>query len=400
MWEHLHPSDVWFELSEELSVKHLGRSWRKDAGFSAEVAALSKLYTQRRDAIEEAERWLRAQLGFFMLRDLPKVEPALDFLAVRGLLPRGSRWRVADLGAGCGTLSLGLARWARRHKVPCVLEVLALDRSAKALGIFEGFARETQPPGRLEKECVPIVLIKKLCDLEMEPIEALVRGREIVFAGFVLNELRAFPSLSSEARLGDRLEHAAEWVACALGAMADGGLFIAIEPALRETSRFLQRLRGLIIERGFDVPYPCAHLGPCPLLERERDWCHAELPLKLPEPLRPIARQAGLRFEGLSHSVLVIRKGEPRPGDPLEATLVGGPIPMKGKVELHLCHAKGLTRVDWLWRDGDVPPFHRGSRVRTNRPLEGQRMRAVRDVQIGPGIALEGIKDDTFEAPP
>jgi hypothetical protein len=116
---------------------------------------------------------------------------------------------------------------------------------------------------------------------------------------------------------------------------------------------------------------------------RERDWCHAELPLALPEPLAELARDAGLRFEGLSYATLATRNAAPEPPRARDATIVGGPIASKGKVELHLCHDARITRLDWMSRDGEPPiTLHRGARVTMDREPTSERVRHGRDVVI------------------
>lgn len=53
------------------------------------------------------------------------------------------------------------------------------------------------------------------------------------------------------------------------------------------------------------------------MLVRETDWCHEDLPIDLPDWLVPVARAAGLRYEGLTFSYLVLRKDERSAGDGL-----------------------------------------------------------------------------------
>ena len=47
------------------------------------------------------------------------------------------------------------------------------------------------------------------------------------------------------------------------------------------------------------APYvfaPCLHARPCPLLERERDWCHDRIEKRLPEKLARFATLVGLQI--------------------------------------------------------------------------------------------------------
>ncbi|MDQ3032544.1 MAG: small ribosomal subunit Rsm22 family protein, partial [Myxococcota bacterium] len=111
---------------------------------------------------------------------------------------------------------------------------------------------------------------------------------------------------------------------------------------------------------------PCTRAGACPMLLGERDWCHEDLPLALPGALHPIARGAGLRFEGLSYSHLTLRRVPGSLGAGAHR-IVGGPIVTKGRTEWHGCGEDGLVRIARLDRHrGDADPMQdaqRGSLV-------------------------------------
>jgi hypothetical protein len=120
------------------------------------------------------------------------------------------------------------------------------------------------------------------------------------------------------------------------------GLLVIVEPALRGRTRHLQMLRGAAIARGLHVIAPCLHHGRCPLLGRPTDWCHEDLPVDLPEFLVPIAKKAGLRWEGLTFSYLVLSREALRLRDALEPApnrerAVSGLLVSKGKREIVLC---------------------------------------------------------------
>jgi hypothetical protein len=122
------------------------------------------------------------------------------------------------------------------------------------------------------------------------------------------------------------------------------GSLVVIEPALRDRSRHLHRVRDALVASGATVFAPCLHHAPCPALERETDWCHEDVPVDLPAWLVPVARAAGLRREGLTFSYVVLRNDGVRLGGALplapSATrlrVVSGAIPSKGKVEAFLC---------------------------------------------------------------
>lgn len=374
---------VWLDVVDAVARSLFGP--RDDRRLVDEVRALSSIYTRNRGAIREASRPSRARLEFFLPRDLPKIEPAVATLAARGLLPSREVWTVVDLGAGYGSSSLGLGRALARLGVAKRLKVRAIDDDARALEAFAAIAKETRS-GALEGVCVPIDLEPVLGTVALADPSRLVRDADLALVGFVLNELFFDDARAEEASRVDRL---ASWCARLVEGLLPGGIAIVLEPALRETSRILMHVRDATVHAGLDVVLPCTHRNPCPLLSRERDWCHAELPIALPGPLASIARDAGLRFEGLSYASLALRRAALAPAVAARrssvprASIVGGPISTKGKVELHLCHEAGLTRLDWLARDGRPPrSLHRGAVVTLDRVLGAERARQGRDVIV------------------
>jgi hypothetical protein len=80
---------------------------------------------------------------------------------------------------------------------------------------------------------------------------------------------------------------------------------------------------------------PCLHAAACPMLRREADWCHEQRDVDLPDHLVPIARAAGLRWEGLTFAYLVLRRdGQRRSG---RFRVVSTPLVSKGRRDLWLC---------------------------------------------------------------
>ncbi len=139
-----------------------------------------------------------------------------------------------------------------------------------------------------------------------------------------------------------------------------------VEPALRDRTRHLHRVRDALSAQGFRVFAPCLHAAPCPALVRETDWCHEDLRVDLPEWLVPVARAAALRHQGLTFSYLVLRKdgaglvdAAPAPSSGARLRVVSDEIRTKGKRETFLCGefashgalVPGRARVTRLDRD-------------------------------------------------
>lgn len=378
----------WLTTIDKVARKVLGPHDRTGLPLVSEIQQLSELYTRDRMAIRLSSNARAARLRFFVPRDLPKIEGPITALHANGKLPTREVLRVVDLGAGYGATTLGLARAAKRLGFAKSLHVRAIDDDLAALDAFEALAKEAAADGLI----VPITLEPMQGNVGVAEPTVLVRDADIALAGFVMNELFApkensATTMSAEQAAETRLELLERWVHRIAIGLPEEAFFTLLEPALKQPTRMMQALRDKLLSR-HEVLHPCVHEAPCPLLLRERDWCHAELPLSLPKGLIPVAKEAGLRHEGLSYATLTIRGGtrpETRAARPLEATIVGGPIVTKGKVEFHLCHDEGMTRLDWLERHGEPPAaMHRGSFVSLDRVVRGERVRQGRDVIVTP----------------
>ena len=304
------------------AVRRVSLAYRREQG---DLPSLMR----DRDAIE-------ARLAFFLPRDLPKLIAPLRELAAAGCAPRGETLRVLDLGSGLGTSGFGAAAFVLGQQLAARVSIHAIDVDAEALAVAEQIAVEltTSHGFALEYEAV------------QRPLEHVVQERggqryDLIVLGLVLNELEGLDGVAALHALCARL--------------APGGALIALEPALREQSRALQRVRDAIVARAA-APYvfaPCLHTRACPLLERDRDWCHERLQSPLPEEAAQLARAAGLRDEDLTFSYLTLRN-EPGSLAELSATgalyrVVGGPLVTKGKRELLVCGsdaARLLRRLD------------------------------------------------------
>jgi len=171
---------------------------------------------------------------------------------------------------------------------------------------------------------------------------------ELILLGFVLNEL-------GDASV-DTLRSRHAWLSRLCELLTPDGALVVLEPALREQSRSLQELRSLFAAGG-GPPYvfaPCLHRAGCPLLERERDWCHEQLPLALPARAAQLARAAGLRTAQLSYSYLTLHAAdrslaELAPGV-AAYRVVSAPLRSKGKLELLVCGQHPTRRLQRLDR--------------------------------------------------
>lgn len=361
----------WLTTIDSVARRVLGPFDRTGDALVHEIRQLSERYTRRGGAIRDASVERAARLRFFVPRDLPKVMGPLAELADGGALPTGKRWRVLDLGAGLGTTSLGAAAFAARlPSPPEAFDVLAIEREA---GLIDGMKALADAAAR-DDLIVPMTLRAQALDLTRE----LPSGTfDLILLGLSLNELWQDEP--------DAIERRAALCLALLDRLSEDGASIVIEPALHDTTRELMAVRDALQGKGAPIFAPCpAGTALCPLLLRERDWCHEELPLALPAPLAELAKKAGLRYEGLSYAYLTLRRG-PSLSQRLDgaARVVGGPIATKGRRELQLCTGGRMRRLNVLDRDGDrLATTRRGSVLHAEIRADAETLRLGRDADV------------------
>ncbi|EPX65179.1 Methyltransferase [Cystobacter fuscus DSM 2262] len=129
-----------------------------------------------------------------------------------------------------------------------------------------------------------------------------------------------------------------------LAQVKPGGSLVVLEPALRETSRLLLKVRDVMVEKGYAIRAPCMYRGACPALVKESDWCHAERTWTMPRVVEEIARAAGLHKEALKMSYLVLApagEGWPEPRPERLFRIVSESLEGKGRQRFIGCGAEG-----------------------------------------------------------
>ncbi len=290
------------------------------------VAWTSQVYTKERSDLEVASRWaaLQARMRFYLVRDLPKLLGPMAELAWIGGLPEGPAWRVLDVGAGLGTTTFSMVAAVEALGLgPERIRVDAVDASEDALRGFGALARRAPVSAALEVRTLP--------GDALAGIERAEGPWDLIVMGLFLNEL---PFAEREALL-----------AALAPRLAEGGTLLILEPALRETTRELHRLRDGL--EGWTIAAPCLRSGPCPMLEGERDWCHEEEKVTLPPGLVAVAKEAGLRGDRLRYSYLTLRRDGrslvDRTGEGAWR-VVSQSLKTKGKLELFGCGTPGRVR--------------------------------------------------------
>lgn len=323
----------WFQHVARVSRLTLGLSDLSGPKLARAVAHVSQLYTRERTQLADLvgdDEGLCARLKFFLSRDLLKVHGPLAELAGVAAFPARRQLRVLDVGAGLGATSLGLSRTVRALGLADSIALTAIDVDDAALEILEALCADLESlPG------VPITATCRVRDVQKGLALPPSARFDVILLGLSLNELR-IAGADAAATLLALSEH-----------LSEDGVIIVLEPALRETSRALHAIRDQLAARKASpfVFAPCLHrtIG-CPMLQRERDFCHERVPCDLPAPLAELARGAGLRDTDLTYSYLTLHRQSrslselSRQGSP--GTLfraVSGSLATKGKIEVWLC---------------------------------------------------------------
>ena len=372
--------DAWQKVLADVAVRH--GLLTEPRALATAIRALSDAYNDegvpppRKDV-------LSARLAFFFPRDVPKSAGAVRELVRTGTLamPDGRALRVLDLGAGLGASTFGVVRALAAAGARGTVEATCVDVDAEALRVAESLAEKPPALGALHLE-----LHTQTHGL---PFEA--KGTfDLVLFGQVLSELH------HEAAPEARAELHAEYIMRTLDRHVDaGGSLVIIEPALRRRTRHLHRVRErLLASSAVTVFAPCLHRAACPMLARDEDWCHEDLPVDLPSWRVPLARAAGLRFQGLTFSYLVLRKdgrtlGACLGGEGL-ARVVSQPRVSKGKRELFLCGELALggggtwaLRLDRDGRKKDTfAAAERGGILRFTPTLDEETARVTADHEV------------------
>jgi SAM-dependent methyltransferase len=311
------------------------RGWPTSADHArlgARVRRLSDAYNDPASVASPSDELLSARLVFSFPRDVPKGAGAVRELCALGLLaptPRATALHVLDVGAGLGATARGVIRALGATGATGTVVVDSLDSDAAALELALAIARARPREAGLAIELRPMCA---------PAVGTNVRGPyDLILLGQVLSELDRGGSSGAEARVAQQA--ALLWSYA--GALDESGSLVIVEPALRDRTRHLHALRDALLQGGppLHVVAPCLHDDRCPALATEEPWCHEDLDVDLPAWLVPVARAAGLRWQGLTFSYLVLRKDErvPLRGSGRALRVVSGPVVSKGKRELFLC---------------------------------------------------------------
>jgi SAM-dependent methyltransferase len=375
------------------------RSWPtvdEPARLGKLVARLSAAYNMGETAELRSKSSLAARLGFSFARDVPKSAGAVRELVATGTLaaPEGRALTILDLGSGLGASTWGIVLALAESGAKFGARAMCVDHDEEALTIARAIAEARRGRG-----AVSLAIETRRGSLRSGgSVARELRGPfDVVVLGQVLSEIDG----TEEARLAEHLDvvHAASEL------LAKDGSLVIIEPALRERTRSLHALRDAILAASatpkLTVFAPCLHQSSCPALRDAGAWCHEDLDVDLPAWLVPVASAAGLRWQGLTFSYLVLRRDgktlrdREATGAPSLVRVVSEAIVTKGKREAFVCGdlgaggalAAGRARVMRLDRDASDAnatwdEVARGDVVVCAPPLDRARPRIGKETSV------------------
>lgn len=349
----------------------------------AAVEDRSRRYTSEREALDRpsnAQADLAARALFFTVADASKIQlPLAELIAAQRLDGAAAApLRVLDVGAGCGAMSLGLLDAWVRCGYGRSLHFTLIERDAAALALASAAIRQA---GQVLGVTVTVAEVRS--DLTAGTWMRGLLPFDLIIAGTVLNELAEVQQLSL--------------VTAAMQLVVATGHMIIIEPALRETSRALHRLRDALLGRGaVRVVAPCVRAGaPCPALAQDNDWCHEERMSTLPPRAAELARLTHLRDSGLKFAYLTLARSD---ATMLAASggekfrIVRQPRGLKGREELLGCGEAGWVPLRLLRRNRSqanqiVQETHRGDVLVVQREIPGA-VDTMLDIQANDRVEL------------
>ena len=338
--------DAWQDVIDAVLRRHNAPGTKEVAKLTPRLVELSKAYNAGLAGDgARAKVPLDARIAFSFARDVPKGAGAVRELVRAGALSvrPDHTLRIVDVGAGLGAMTWGIVRaLALRSGEPVRVEALLVDEDAEVLKAAESIAREAAARLGPDGSALTIRTRTERIAVGMKLPEA-----DVLVLGQVLSELDV--AMAPVERVA---KHAALITDLLDRVVAPDGALVVVEPALRDRTRHLHAVRDVLALRGTTIFAPCLHASSCPVLTTMGDWCHEDLTVDLPPWVTPLARAAGLRWQGLTFSHLVLRRDPRRLVDELttvDAASADGATGDKPRVHLRviseLMRTKGKAEV-------------------------------------------------------
>jgi ribosomal protein RSM22 (predicted rRNA methylase) len=352
------------------SVNEYDRGLLQD--LSRGVTDLSRLFTRNRQGLERqylAEERLRlAYLSYFLPVNAAKVKTVLDELPESDLhdqpIQANDPLRVLDIGSGLGTASLAVLDWMQQFsRRPRRIEVTAVDSVRAALDDAQNLWNRYCRLSAIDHARLQSVHANLERHAWIKCVDSSNPYQVIIIAN-TLNELYRTAH--------NPVQRQVQLIQVLLERLDDHGSMIILEPALRQTTRSLHRVRDHLLALNACTVYsPCLHEHSCPALVKEDDWCHEERPWVPPSWISAIDQEVGFIKDALKFSYVVLRKDGARivPRNQDVFRLVSELRTLKGDTRAWVCNETGRAEVGRLDRDeaesnASVGEWHRGAIVR------------------------------------
>lgn len=199
------------------------------------VEEISQKFTVKREDIGDYlkdPRLVSAYTAFYLTTNFPKLREVFHWLPKEWLEELKSKTFI-DLGAGPGTFSLAFREWAEAPVKVIQAETSTVMRE-QARKLWEGLH-----PG--------------------EPLEQWSKPRSekgsFLLFGHSANEMGAREAIKYIQEI-------------------DPDHILFIEPGTKSFMREILEIRRTLLQKGFNVLFPCPGTGECPMQGRVDDWCH------------------------------------------------------------------------------------------------------------------------------
>jgi SAM-dependent methyltransferase len=249
----------WRDVLDSVARRRGWPTTRDVARLSRCVSGLSAAYNdpaRARAAMRDAGP---ARLGFAFPRDVPKSAAAVRELVATGRLRverGGEPLRILDIGAGLGATTWGVVRALMAAGArDIVVEATWVDSDGPALelGVELVKARGGVAGAEDEPGAAGVDLRVRTSRADIASLAGL-GAFDLVLAGQLLSELDVDAPGPRRVELHSAL--VSRWLA---HSVREHGSLVLVEPALRDRTRHLHRVRDIVAASGATVFAPCLH---------------------------------------------------------------------------------------------------------------------------------------------
>ena len=309
-----------------------------------DIRTLSHQLTDERESRHvsymNATEQLSAYLRYFTWWNLVRLTRVFANLP-EGSLNLSNDNVILDIGSGPLTVvtALWLARPELRNKKLTVY-CLDISQSTMAAGeeLYMSVAAKARPSDENADGFWKIIRVKG------EIGTPIRRKANLVTCANMFNELyqkeHEDPEKIAEKQLKKLIDYAE----------GDASIFIA-EPGMPAAGRFISIMREKLIEKGFNIPAPCPHLGKCPMdglharYGGSAKWCNFSFSTEdAPSKLLKLSESAGLPKERAVISFLFADKSKKTDSNKnSQIAVVSDPIMLPGhRLGFYSCCEKGM----------------------------------------------------------